>query len=67
MAATPAAVHELDRDVVLPPPNTHIRRGACAHDHELSCSNAGTPGFPEMCPDADRCRGFSLIAGKAAP
>jgi len=53
----------LDRDVALLPTSGRIRRGACAHDRELVCSNAGLPNFPEICPDSNRCRGYRLVAG----
>lgn len=57
----------LDRDVVVKTPAARTRRGACAHDREFVCSNADMPTFPEQCPDANRCRGYRLVAGEEQP
>ena len=59
--------HYLDRDVVLLPPSGRVRRGACAPDRKIGCSNAGAPGFLSTCPDSNRCRGYRLAAGSELP
>lgn len=68
IAQTPNGIYRLQRSIVPPAPTPNpLRRGACVHDTELVCSNAGVSGMPEACPDSHRCRGYLLTAGKEVP
>ena len=63
-----AGWHYLDRDVVVPPPPPgRLRRGGCAHNRNLICTNANAPGFAGKCPETNRCRGYRLAAGSELP